>query len=639
MSERLNTADVNQLVLDILNDAVESHTDPDDQPFEVSFNKPLPSRVRFYLYGLGIADEPHGYTINVRLENVDDEGHIVTDRSDDNLVIIGGYDKDYDVFTFWDDDLYYDYGAEESQPYTPYVKEETLEEAANNGLATQKRDHRERGKGGETVIAATPENLSDAIRMRARLLQIRRLLNEQLPDGWREESPTRGQQIERLVDVFLLQTNSDRPTHERRETAQEIVAESQEIRAQTIRRKLGRELWDQDKPEEGFKRGLFDPVLENIEAELTGEGPIHSYTEGDQEERKPNWTEPVLLDDIDDLPELDGLFFAQDETAQRSIIEQIDIALRSGKHVILTGPPGSGKTALATTICDHYAKSYEIATATDDWSTFDTIGGYRPTSDDDLEFYPGIFLQRFMNPDELEAKNEWLVVDELNRADIDKAFGSLFSALTKNNVTLPFEDEDKNAIKLIGDPDSLEMTPIDVDRYYIPEDWRMVATINSADKASLYRMSYAFMRRFAFIPVPVPGTDLLQSEGEDLISEYIDCWEIDIPENGAIDVIDGDLEDRLCTDIYLIWDAVQSHQEIGPGIIKDVVEHVVTGINETGNLSYESAVVAHVLPQLEGLSVGKLNEVLDDMARVPSFEREHADRFSRSYLGKDTNAE
>ncbi|ERG94050.1 hypothetical protein [Haloquadratum walsbyi] len=45
------------------------------------------------------------------------------------------------------DSLCYEYGAEESQPYTP----DLIEKAIIKRLGTQKRDHRERGKGRDPL--------------------------------------------------------------------------------------------------------------------------------------------------------------------------------------------------------------------------------------------------------------------------------------------------------------------------------------------------------------------------------------------------------------------------------------------------------------------------------------------------------
>jgi 5-methylcytosine-specific restriction enzyme B len=49
--------------------------------------------------------------------------------------------------------------------------------------------------------------------------------------------------------------------------------------------------------------------------------------------------------------------------------------------------------------------------------------------------------------------------------------------------------------------------------------------MNTFDKASLYEMSYAFMRRFAFIPVDVP-TNI----NFDLFKHYIEIWNYAIVE-------------------------------------------------------------------------------------------------------------
>jgi MoxR-like ATPase len=45
--------------------------------------------------------------------------------------------------------------------------------------------------------------------------------------------------------------------------------------------------------------------------------------------------------------------------------------------------------------------------------------------------------------------------------------------------------------------------------YYIGNNWRIIATMNSYDKNSLFMMSFAFMRRFAQIHIPIPTDEQL----------------------------------------------------------------------------------------------------------------------------------
>ena len=65
---------------------------------------------------------------------------------------------------------------------------------------------------------------------------------------------------------------------------------------------------------------------------------------------------------------------------EKAIIRQTSVALKNGKHVILIGPPGTGKSKLAKEVCETYRgkDNYIMATASSDWSTYETIGGYRP---------------------------------------------------------------------------------------------------------------------------------------------------------------------------------------------------------------------------------------------------------------------
>ena len=121
------------------------------------------------------------------------------------------------------------------------------------------------------------------------------------------------------------------------------------------------------------------------------------------------------------------------------LLAQVLAALESGKHVILTGPPGTAKTTVAQLIAEAATRAgrctgFVPTTATSDWTTYETIGGLRPESDQTLAFHPGHFLSAL-------EKNQWLVIDELNRSNFDRAFGQLFTVLSKQTVVLPYERE------------------------------------------------------------------------------------------------------------------------------------------------------------------------------------------------------
>jgi MoxR-like ATPase len=269
-----------------------------------------------------------------------------------------------------------------------------------------------------------------------------------------------------------------------------------------------------------------------------------------------------------------GLHFPEEEKQRLST--EILGALSSGKHIILTGPPGTGKSKIARAVCEAIAgpDNYKMCTASNDWSVYETIGGYRPRPDGTLRFYPGAFLRSFRNGD--EPANRWLIIDEINRADIDKAFGSLFSALAGDRVDLPFEIDDE-PVCLVGRPK--EETPLNPCTFIIHPDWRIIATMNTFDKSSLYEMSYAFMRRFAFIMVDSPKT-----VDAGLVGEYARAWELEPDE-------------ERCRQIADLWNLVNRHRQIGPALFRDIYQY----LDAAPGAAMESAVSMYLFPQLEGL--------------------------------------
>jgi MoxR-like ATPase len=182
---------------------------------------------------------------------------------------------------------------------------------------------------------------------------------------------------------------------------------------------------------------------------------------------------------------------------ERSVYRQIEAAINSGKkHLMFYGPPGTGKTTLARRIAALLNSKWTLITGSADWSSQDIIGGYQPMAGGTVQFFPGVLLRDFDRP---------LIIDELNRCDIDKVIGPLFTVLSGQATTLPYRLD-------ANDADSPQYTILPAtkedaaDHEYAPGSaWRLIATINSIDKASLYQMSYALSRRFGWIYVDAPG--------------------------------------------------------------------------------------------------------------------------------------
>lgn len=296
-----------------------------------------------------------------------------------------------------------------------------------------------------------------------------------------------------------------------------------------------------------------------------------------------------------------------------AVYSQIEAAANSDKrHMMLYGPPGTGKTELARYIASRIAsRPYVLVTGSADWSSQDLIGGYQPLGDGRIKFVPGILLKNFDRP---------FIIDELNRCDIDKVLGPLFTVLSKGSTTLPYRVE-------ISDPESAQYQILG--RYQADSDetifsplpeWRIIATINTIDKSSLYQMSYALTRRFAWIYVDAP------SDLDFFVASFATSTGHPMTTPGPR------------SPIASIWDAVNAVRRMGAAPFIDMMKHCLAindgfdfGIVPDAAIStaYLDAFRVHVMPMLDGVLKDEMEKLADVVAaalRISSAQSEAVKR-------------
>jgi MoxR-like ATPase len=311
--------------------------------------------------------------------------------------------------------------------------------------------------------------------------------------------------------------------------------------------------------------------------------------------------EQVELDNLHGLTVTAVEAELQDIVLSDAILAEGVTALRSGKHLLLSGPPGTGKSTIAAALCRAVVDGeFDVVTATADWSTFDTIGGYMPRDGGQLEFEPGLVLRALQ-------RGHWLVVDEINRADIDKAFGPLFTLFADSgesavgaDVVLPYRKADRSIRIVRAARREGAVSP-----YAVTPTWRLIGTFNARDKATLFRLSFAFLRRFAVVDVPLPDPKRYHA--------LFAGWTSKLPHGARKPINEAAMRIAF------------GPRELGPAILRDIADFVNVGVAPADTASrtapYADPVVAfltavrlYAVPQYEGARKSQSDLLLQALA-------------------------
>lgn len=188
----------------------------------------------------------------------------------------------------------------------------------------------------------------------------------------------------------------------------------------------------------------------------------------------------------------------------------------------------------------------------------------------------------------------------------DRAFGQLFTVLSGQAVVLPWENSQGKRIVLCPEDDT-RYPASRFERVPIPRTWRIVATMNVFDKSLLFEMSFALMRRFAFIEVPSPEHAV-----------FATLWdrELEGTQPEQADIIRLTLRDLL---------ALTEVKDIGSAVFNDMArfarEYLGTSTDVTADELAFQLFYSYLLPQYEGVTEQQGRALFDQVDAITQRRR------------------
>jgi hypothetical protein len=267
------------------------------------------------------------------------------------------------------------------------------------------------------------------------------------------------------------------------------------------------------------------------------------------------------------------------------IHRMVELAILSTPAVILVGPPGTGKTQLLREVLQKIEadpaafgfvstvfNSPKWTTPEESWTTRELVGGETVDEKQRLRFRPGQLLDAI-------AENRWLVLDEANRADMDKIFGPVLTWLSTTRpdetvelgrvstdldapqVTLGWSEEPESRVERFDvlEADDPEGDPV---RFLAGSEWRLLGTYNALDALRVFRFGEALGRRFARVPIPSPDPDAFETALGEQVTD-----------------LEG-FEDQVVQAVAGLYRAhnADAATELGPALFVKIPDYVRSGI-------------------------------------------------------------
>jgi len=262
----------------------------------------------------------------------------------------------------------------------------------------------------------------------------------------------------------------------------------------------------------------------------------------------------------------------------------VETAIQAYPVVVLVGAPGTGKGAILAEVVERVKDdpaSFGFEPRSDpEWpdplkrtpdegtSLADLAGGYVPGGEGGLlRWGSGVVL------DAVQA-DRWLLLDELNRGDLDKVLGPLLTWLAGETVELGTLTPKTGSPRIVlgwdlNRPDSYVDPPEGLDAdpsttsqvvFQAGRDFRLLGTYNPLDAHRVFTMGLALGRRLRQVPIPIPDKESMRA----LLDERF-----------------GETSSALRTrvvDAYVAHQTAHEKTALGPALFLELPRYVLAGL-------------------------------------------------------------